>query len=99
METIQLLNNFLLSVKDNPKATAYHISVYVSLLHYGHIIGNADQFTVFSREVLPFAKLLRPGTYHRIMMELDEFGYIRYSPSHSAVLGSLVQLLPNQKDK
>jgi hypothetical protein len=81
------------SAKDNARVTAYHISVYVALIHYKHSLGVQDDFTVFSREVLPFAKLSRPGTYHQIMRDLAELGYIGYVPSHSPIVGSLVRIV------
>jgi hypothetical protein len=92
MELWPLLSEFMPSIRNNPKMTAYHVSVYVALLYYCQMAGDAPSFTVFSREVLSYAKLLKPGTYHRIMKDLHEFGYIVYTPSHSPVLGSLVQL-------
>ena len=92
MEPMELLNQFMSLARDNPRVTAYHISVYVALLYYSQGKGGVSSFTVFSREVLPFAKLLRPGTYHRLMTELSEYGYIGYCPSHSPILGSLVHL-------
>lgn len=93
MELLQLLSEFMPSIRDNPKVTACHVSVYIALVYYCQTIGASHSFTVFSREILPYAKLLKPGTYHRIMNDLHEFGYIFYTPSHSPVLGSLVQFI------
>lgn len=94
MEQVQLLSNFFASISDDARVTAYHISVYAALLFYWQAHGGGEKaFSLFSRDLLPFAKLSRPGTYHRIMKDLADFGYIQYVPSHSPVLGSLVQLI------
>jgi len=93
METSELLSSFMQAIAENTKVSAHHISVYMALLDYKNRTGKQGAFTVFSREILPYAKLSRPGTYHRIMMDLAQFGYIRYTPSYSWVLGSLVELL------
>jgi hypothetical protein len=93
METSELLSAFMQGIAENTKVSAHHISVYMALVDHKTRKGRQGAFTVFSREILPYAKLSRPGTYHRIMSELAEFGYIRYTPSHSWVVGSLVELL------
>jgi len=93
METSELLSAFMRAIAENTKVNAHHISVYVALVDYKTRTGQPGAFTVFSREILPHAKLSRPSSYHRIMSDLAQFGYIRYTPSHSWVLGSLVELL------
>lgn len=93
METSELLSTFMQAIAENTKVSAHHISVYIALVDYKNRTGQQGAFTVFSREILPFAKLSRASTYHQIMGDLAQFGYIRYTPSHSWVLGSLVELL------
>lgn len=93
MEAILLLFQFVSEVREDPRISSFHISVYVALLYYSVENKTGPSFTVFSRDILPLAKLSRAGTYHQIMRDLSEGGYIRYIPSHSSVLGSLVELV------
>ena len=93
MELQPLIIGFMSEAQSNPQMTAYHTSVYFALVHVALKSGGDHLFSAFSRDVLPFTKLLRPGTYHRIMRELDQFGLIRYTPSRSPLLGSLIELL------
>lgn len=93
MDMTQLFGPFIKSTRDNPRISAYHISVYMALVYYHLEKGDGPSFRAFSREILPYAKLSRPGTYHKIMKDLSDLGYITYAPSHSPNHGSHIRLL------
>ena len=93
MEAANFIKGFMDRVPEDPEISAFHVSVYLALVYYGQNIAGKTSFTVFSREVLPLAKVSRPGTYHQLLGDLARRGYIEYSPSHSPVIGSLVTLV------
>lgn len=93
MEGSKYILGFMNRVAEDPEISAYHVSVYLALVYYGEHVARKPSFTVFSREVRPYAKVSRPGTYHQLLGDLARRGYIEYSPSHSPVVGSLVTLV------
>lgn len=93
MDAVSYIKGFMGRIPEDPEISAYHVSVYLALVHYGENIAGKPSFTVFSREILPFAKVSRPGTYHQLLSDLARQGYIEYSPSHSPVIGSVVTLV------
>lgn len=88
----ELLNNFIVKAKEDGRISTAHISLYVSLLTLWLERNCTHPLSVFSHEVMPYCKISGPATYHKCMRQLDEYGYIRYVPSHNHLLGSLVYL-------
>jgi hypothetical protein len=93
MDALKYLLAFMDRVSEDPEISAYHVSLYLALVYYGQHVAGKSSFRVFSREVRPYAKVSRPGTYHQLLSDLARRGYIEYSPSHSPVIGSLVSLV------
>lgn len=87
-----LLTTFLESIKEDPRITRSHISLYVSLVSYWHTNNMKNPLCIFSREIMPACKISGIATYHRTIRELHEYGYIKYQPSFNHFLGSLVYL-------
>lgn len=94
MDSGKIISLFVEAAVNDPQISAYHVSVYVALVHRSLLLDGAMSFRVFSREILPFAKVSKPGTYHQILSDLARQGYIKYDASHSSVTGSMVTLVP-----
>ena len=71
-----------------------HIGLFAALLQYWREQGYQTPFRVFSREIMPIAKISTRLTYCKYIRELAEFGYIWYEPSFKQNQGSLVRFLP-----
>jgi len=89
---IELVSNFIESVKEDPRINTAHISLYVSLVSYWYANSQKNPLCVFSRDIMPVCKISGPATYHRSIRELHEYGYIKYVPSFNHFLGSLVYI-------
>ena len=89
MYTLDLISQFLLTAKEDPRISPVHISLYTALLLLGQRLGE-HPLCVFSHQVMPFCKISGTATYHKTIRELHEFGYIKYVPSYNHFLGSLV---------
>ena len=74
-----------------------HISVYMGLLHLWESQGYGNPIHIFSRDLMPVAKISGIATYYRTMKELNKYGYIRYVSTYDRVLGSLVYMLELKK--
>lgn len=90
MDLRQLIR-FVTVAGDDYRIGPHHLSIYLALFNQWCVERN-NPIMVNRHQVSRMAKVGR-STYHRCMHELHEFGYIRYTPSYSAVLGSLVRLM------
>jgi hypothetical protein len=91
IEKFRRLESFMRKAGDDPKMTAAHISLYVSLICLTD--DKDDSLHVFSREVMHLCKISGSATYHRCIRQLDEFGYIKYFPSYNHYKRSRVEFV------
>lgn len=89
---LKLIADFIESVKEDPRISMAHISLYVSLVTYWYVNGRVNPMCVFSKEIMPACKISGVATYHRSIRELHAYGYIKYVPSFNHFLGSLVYI-------
>lgn len=88
----QALTDFLVAIADDPRICGTHICVYTALLKCWHERDYKNPISVFSREVMQFAKISSGTTYHRSIKQLNEYGYIKYESTRSHITGSLIYL-------
>lgn len=76
-----LLSRFFeASVKDNRMGKA-HLALYLALFCRWRSSGFPNPLPVFSKEMMPGAKISSSATYHYLIRDLHDYGYIRYVPS------------------
>jgi len=93
MERSQHFRRFYEAIASDGRIGPVHISVYMGLLHLWEGQGYASPIHIFSRDLMPVAKISGIATYYRTMKELNKYGYIRYISTYDRVLGSLVYIL------
>ena len=96
MNSIQQLNRFLDATGNDHRISATHISLYLSLFQSWLVNECKDPVYIARREIMKAAKINGIATYHKCIKELNEFGYIRYSPSHHPVSKSKVFIIQFQ---
>ncbi|WP_199119267.1 hypothetical protein [Pedobacter sp. ASV28] len=69
-----------------------HLALYMALFHFWSQSDGHNPMSLFCQQVMPVAKISSNATYHRLIRELDEFGYIKYSPSFYKAKASLIYL-------
>jgi len=89
-EQVKLLSAFLDQIRDDPRISPAHISLYTALISYWHEKKFEHPMSVFSREIMPLCKISGRATYVRSIRELHDYGYIHYIASYNHFLGSLV---------
>jgi hypothetical protein len=92
------LSVFLEGIRDDPRICPSHISLFLAILQYSREHERQNPICIFSRDLMPLAKISAAGTYHRCVRELQEYGYIKYAPSYNHFLGSLVYLFQSNAD-
>ena len=74
------LEDFLRKIADDPRVTARHISLYLSL--FGGKGWDPGKPVVLNRgDLMRRSKISGKSTYYRCLRDLHEQGYIRYRPA------------------
>jgi hypothetical protein len=92
MEIFQPLSQFYKAIEDDVKINSTHISLYFALLQQWNLDQSKNTFLIVRDELMKTAKISSRHTYNKCMNELDEYGYISYTPSANPLTGSTVSL-------
>lgn len=83
MNYIQHLNGRLVEIYEDRRLLPGHISLYMALFFYWNLHRFPDEFYANRKELMKMAKIGSKSTYHRLLKELHEFGYVIYRPAKS----------------
>ncbi len=81
MEQLKPLSEFFTAIENDPRISITHIGIYAALLQYWKKHDYNNPLQAYSHEIMQLAKISARATYHKIVKDLSEFGYIRYEPS------------------
>ena len=93
MATEAPLSRFFAAIAQDPRISITHIGMYAALVQCWQEHGFENPITVFRYELMPLAKISGKSTYHKLIKDLSDFGYIRYSPSRRRNQGSKIYFL------
>ena len=92
MENLEQLSFFISRVASDVRLRPTHTSLYLALCHAWSTSQFADGFHVSRRRLMCGAHIRSIATYHKIISDLQAFGYLDYWPSYHPVKGSRVKL-------
>lgn len=84
------LYSFLTVVEADTRISAAHISLYVSLWKKWKDSGHDGPLSFFRQDIINLCKISGGNTYHKVLRQLHEYGYVKYVPSYNHFLGSMV---------
>lgn len=90
MDQLNPLSDFLNAIADDPRISITHIGIYAALLHCWKQHDFENPMNVFSYEIMRIAKISASTTYHKIIQDLNSYGYIKYEPSYKRNQGSRI---------
>ena len=93
MGEIKELTNFYEAIRDDPRISTTHISLYMALFQLYNLNGLKNPVNICRKRVMEVAKISGVATFHKCIKHLDEFGYIRYAPCYDPRVRSEVYLL------
>lgn len=93
MDRLGCLSDFLEASKYDGRIGITHIGIYAALLQCRCYKGFTNPISVYSYEVMQIARISSAMTYHRCIRQLNEYGYLRYTPSFNRNKGSKVYFL------
>ncbi|GAA4429898.1 hypothetical protein GCM10023188_15880 [Pontibacter saemangeumensis] len=86
------MHNFFAAILYDPRIGVSHIALYMALYRCWIKEGGTGPVSAFSHEIMPIAKIAGSATYHRVLRELDEYGYLKYEPSFNRMRRSRMYL-------
>lgn len=95
MEPIQLVKDFLSRTTSDTRLTPVHLSLTTALCHSWMINEYEKLFQTSRRKLMQSSHIRSIATYHKIIKELQAFGYITYAPSYHPKEGSTISLIMN----
>ena len=89
------ISPFLISIlevaADNPRFSPAHISLYAAILQH-YFQQEKQPVIIYGKGLMKYAKISGTATYHEVLQELQEFGFIVYEPSFNPSQGSKITL-------
>lgn len=95
MNYIKHLNAVLVEIHGDNRLNPGHISLYLALFFYWNLHRFPEEIPVNRKELMKMGKVGSKSTYHRLLRDLDDWGYISYSPSNSPSRSSMVRVSQN----
>ena len=92
MDKLKQLSLFIDRVASDVRLRPTHTSLYLALCHAWSTSGFADAFHVSRRRLMCAAHIRSIATYHKVIGDLQAFGYLDYWPSYHPLKGSRVRL-------
>ena len=92
MENLEQLSFFISRAASDVRLRPTHTSLYLALCHAWSTSRFADAFHVSRRRLMCAAHIRSIATYHKVLGDLQAFGYLDYWPSYHPVKGSRVRL-------
>lgn len=89
---LRQLIGFFIKASGDHRIGPHHVALYMALFQQWCIRNGENPVPAEQVQLRQVAKIGRT-TYHKCMRELETYGYIKYVPSYSPVLGSLVYLV------
>jgi hypothetical protein len=89
---LEQLSSFMNRVASDVRLKPTHTSLYLALCHAWSISQFQNVFHVSRRQLMCAAHIRSIATYHRVIGDLQAFGYLDYWPSYHPVKGSRVRL-------
>ena len=87
----KVLLDFLEAAEPDPRIATAHISLFISLWKKWKELESGQYLVFFSFEIMPACKISSSSTFHKVIKQLDEYGYIKYLPSFNHFRGSRVE--------
>ncbi|WP_208796399.1 hypothetical protein [Flavobacterium fluviatile] len=76
----------------DPKLNVWHLSILTAILGLGYRQGQGRTIQVSRSKIMEMAHVNTLPTYHKYFKQLQDLGYIKYSPSYHPGYKSEVKL-------
>jgi hypothetical protein len=88
----EILEKLYLKITLDSRTTVWHISLYAALLYLWSRSGFDNRIKVSRKQLMKLARFKSFVTYHKCIVQLQNYNYIKYSPSYDHYLGSQIEI-------
>ena len=99
MNYIRHLSGFFARVAGEDRLNPTHISLYMGLFQYWNLNRFVNPISISRSDMMAVSKSSSKATYHKVMKDLHELGFIKYVPSYNPFRGSAVTLLNLEEEE
>ena len=93
MDRLQELMTFMHGLASDVRLKPTHISLCIALCHAWVRSNFQNSFQISRRKLMAASRIQSRATYHKVMKDLQAFGYLKYTPSYHPIKGSSVSLV------
>lgn len=90
------LTNYLFIYINDPKLNVWHLMILTAILSLGYKQGEWCRIKVSRSRIMMLSHINTLPTYHKYFKELQDLGYIKYTPSYHPKCRSEVELLDKE---
>lgn len=84
--------NYLSIYMSDPKLNVWHLAILTAILSLGYMQGEGQSIKVSRSKIMKLSHVNTLPTYHKYFKQLQDLGYIKYSPSYHPGYKSEVKL-------
>jgi hypothetical protein len=92
MNYIKHLTAVLFQISNDNRLNASHVSLYIALFQLWNINRFQNPLSINRNDTMAISKIGSKSTYHKCLVDLNNWKYLEYKPSHNPMIGSLVNL-------
>jgi len=89
---IHHIENTLVMFKDDQRISPWHISLYIALFQIWNSVRFKGEINIRREELMSLSKIGSANTYTKCLKQLNDWGYIKYTPSKSRFISSKVHM-------
>ena len=93
MDRLQELMTLMDGLASDVRLKPTHISLCTALCHAWVRSNFQTFFQISRRKLMASSRIQSKATYHKVMKDLQAFGYLKYTPSYHPIKGSTVSLV------
>jgi hypothetical protein len=84
--------SYLSNYMNDPGLNVWHLAILAAILNLGFKQGQWQRIKVSRSKIMALSHINTLPTYHKYFKQLQDFGYIKYSPSYHPGFRSEVEL-------
>jgi len=82
MNSANVLTSFMAAIQKDPRISISHIGLFATLAALWQKQPGKAYLELYSKQVMSVAKISSSATYHKLIHDLDNYGYVSYEPSY-----------------
>lgn len=92
------LLHYIVELKNDAKLNVWHFALLLGIIQFAFVQKQCKLIRISRRKLMKYAHITTLPTYHKYLKELQELGYIKYTPSYHPDMRSTVELLHKSLD-